>query len=78
MMVIKRTGVQLITKSTDCAASKCLLQRPLIVRFTSSDIGEVVKGDTQSLYLYGRATHQTRSVHIYQAFYLYTIHITLT
>ena len=42
-----------------------MLQRPLVVGFTSSEIGEVVKGDTQSLYLFIRKSHASNSADQY-------------
>lgn len=55
------------------------LQRPLIVRFTCSEIGEVVKGiPNLCICLYGRATHQTPQIdtHIPSLLFIYNSHIT--
>ena len=56
-----------------------VLQRPLIVRFTCSEIGEVVKGiPNLCICLYGRATHQTPQIgtHISSLLFIYNSHIT--
>ena len=61
------------------AISLAVLQRPLIVRFTCSEIGEVV-GDTQSLYLIIRKSHASNSTdrytHISSLLFIYNSHIT--